>query len=132
MAAVAGGIVAGPKVARTAIDESVKQAEPYYGRPPAFGYGGAEATLAQDSKAYTMESLAKLKRLASGDIRDEDRNYPTEGNPEPFRALRSISENARQFMRNARYERQWKERTIKAALDALDHYDKTGILRTFF
>ena len=50
----------------------------------------------------------------------------------PYMPIKSVSESARQFMRNRRYDRQWQERTIKQALDALDHYDKTGILRTFF
>ena len=130
MAAVAGGIVAGPKVARAALDQTL----PVVGMPPSAFYAGDAGVEAKSiaSKEYTLQSLAKLKRIATGDIRDEDRNYPTEGNPDPFRVLRSISDNARQFMRNAHYERQWKERTIKQALDALDHYDKTGILRTFF
>lgn len=123
-----GGLVAGPDIARGAM-QTVKSYPPAL--PPAVGYNstGAKAAL---SNEYTLEQIAKMKRLASGDIRDEDRNYPTEGNPCPFRALRSVSDNAQHFMRATRWEKQWRERTIKTALDALDHYDKTGILRSFF
>ena len=129
MAAVAGGLVAGPKVARAALNPS--NMPPAYPSVPAYGYGGAEGKLASD-QAYTMESLAKLRRMAAGDFRDEDMGHATSGPPDTYAPMRSVSDSARQFLRNRYYERQWKERTIKAALDALDDYDKTGILRTFF
>ena len=128
LAAVAGGIIAGPKVARAALDNVKMQDHSYHG----YGSAGVSASLAQDSREYTLQSLAKLKRMAGGDIRDEDKNYPTEGAQDPYVPLKSTSDAARWFMRERRREREWKERTIKSALDALDHYDKTGILRTFF
>lgn len=121
-----GGAIAGPSLAREAMNaanslpSSMPTSVPYW--------GGKDVA----DKQYTYDMLAKLKRLARGDIRDEDRNYPTEGPPSPFGALRSISDEARSFLRTRRYEQQWRERTIKSALDALDHYDKTGILRTLF
>lgn len=127
---VVGGALAGPSLVR---DAASNTGQGWIGPPstPAPYYGESLAKQA-DQKAWTLEQLAKIKRIASGDIRDEDRNYPTEGNPQPFRELRSVSENAKQFMRGMHYERQWRERAIKSALDALNHYDQTGILRTFF
>jgi len=131
MGAAVGAVVAGPKGIQAAMNQA--RTMPFPPVPGASRYIGDEM-LAKEahSKQWTMESLAKLKRLAAGDIRDEDKNYPTEGPPQPYRALQSVSEDAKSFMRNRLYENQWRERTIKAALDALDNYDKTGILRTFF
>lgn len=122
-----GGAIAGPSVAREAVNAAsarlnIPSSVPYYG----------EATKLANDPTHTYNTLAKLKRLATGDIRDEDRNHPSYGPPEPFRSLRSVSEDARVFMRDRRNDRQWRERTIKQALDALALYDKTGILREFF
>ena len=130
LGAAAGGALAGPSLVR---DVAQGAGQGWIGPQPAPKpcYGEAIAKAA-DQKAWTLEQLAKAKRIASGDIRPEDRNYPTEGPPQPFMALRSVSEEAKVFMRARRYERQWTERTIKAARDALDHYDQTGIIRTFF
>ena len=130
MGIAAAGMLAGPKMLDAAMESDGPR---YHPAPPSTGFygGGSEIKQVADEK-WTLENLAKMKRLASGDIRDEDRNYPTEGSPSPFRALRSVSEDARHFMRGRRYEEQWRERMIKTARDALDHWDKTGILRTFF
>ena len=123
-AAAAGGAVAAASAKRAAM--------PDY--PPATQYyGGTEASgMPKEDPFWKADQLAKLKRLAAGDIRDEDRSYPTAGPPPRFESLKSVSEEARRYMVNNRIEREWRERTIKAALDALDNYDKTGILRTFF
>lgn len=126
----AGGAIAGPSLARAAVQQ-VQIAPPSYPAPD-YGYGAeAKTSLSQDPN-WRLDTLTKLKRLASGDIRDEDRKYPTEGGPQPFHTLKSVSDDARHFMRGRLYERQWQERTIKHALDCLNEYDKTGILRTFF
>lgn len=128
-----GGALAAPDVARTAMNEGAKMLGGLQAAVRvAPGYYGGETAKSVAEQNWTLQMLAQAKRIASGDIRDEDRNYPTEGNPAPYRALKSVSEDARQFMRTSYYERQWRERSIKAALDALDHYDKTGILRNFF
>jgi hypothetical protein len=125
--AAIGGAIAGPQAAKAAIRDWGSQTAKML--PP--GAGCAEATLGTDQN-WTMEQIAKMKRLAAGDIRDEDRNYPTAGPAPPFEELKSVSDAARRFMQDQKHEREWRERTIKSALDALDHYDKTGILRTFF
>ena len=109
----AGGAIAAPSLVRSA-GHTVG--------PAAAGLwdGARKDGIPVEDPNWTRNNLAKLKRLASGDIRDEDRTYPIEGPPEPFRALRSVSDEAKNFLRNRRCERQWQERTIKAALDALD------------
>lgn len=125
--AAAGALAAGPSVARNAFDglQTVGGGTPY-------NLAGQDANCKLSDPKWEVEQIAKARRLAAGDIRDEDRNYPTEGPQCPYVALRSVSDAAKWTMRNARNERQWRERTIKSALDALDHYDKTGILRHFF
>lgn len=126
--AAIGGAFAAPNIVK-AMQAEAKTFAP----TPSGYYAGVDKVATEGCDAnWTMQQIAKMKRIASGDIRDEDRNYPTEGNPQPFRSLRSVSEDARHYMRNSYYERQWRERTVKAALDALDHYDKTGILRMLF
>ena len=123
MGVAVGGAFAAPQMAKAA----AAQRSNWVGTPAVGLQGGMDKSAAE----FTAEQLARMKRIASGDIRDEDRNYPTEGSP-AFVSLRSVSLEAQYFMRNRRYERQWRERTIKMALDTLDHYDKTGILRSFF
>ncbi len=122
----AGGAIAGPSLVRAAqMPAPMPPSDPY----PSSGlsYGAKEA-----DPDWTINRLAELKRKASGDLRDEERDYPTQSPLCPYVPLRSTSESARRFMRDRREEKKWRERTIKAALGALDHYDKTGILRTFF
>lgn len=96
---------------------------------PYYGDVGAKQAI---SREWTLERLAEIKRIASGDIRDGDRNYPTMGAVDPYAPLKSISEHARHYLRDRRQEIQWRERFIRQALETLDQYDKTGILRTLF
>jgi hypothetical protein len=126
MGVAAGAALAGPQTIGAIARQAPMPAMP----PPYYGVG---AEMAKDAtpEEWTLNYLAKLKRIAAGDIRNEDKNYPTEGPPQPYVALRSISENARHFMHNRHYERRWRERTIAEAMRALDEYDKTGLLRTF-
>ena len=131
MGAAVGAVVGGPKGLQTAMNQARMPPTATGLTGPGYYSGEAGAKLAEDKK-WTLERLAKVRRLASGDIRDEDRNYPTEGPPQPFRALQSVSEDARHFMRSRFYERQWRQRTIEQALAALEDYDKTGILMTLF
>jgi hypothetical protein len=121
----AGGAVAGPRIMQQAMSDVGASNL----GPPTTPYPCAQV---QAKQSETLEYLAKLKRVAAGDIRDEDRDYPTEGGGCPFEPLLSASNSAKRFMRTRRDERRRRERVIKSALDALDHYDKTGILRTFF
>ena len=126
-AAAAGGAVAAASAkSRVNTGYAEKAPSPYY------GVTEADVNMPKVDAAWRADQLAKLKRLASGDIRDEDRNYPTDGPQCPYIPLRSVSDAARLYLRDRRYARQWEQRTIKAALDALDNYDKTGILRTLF
>ena len=124
MMAAIGGAMAGPSALQAAGESYMPPL------PQVPSYSGAKTTL--DSPTSVMDELARAKRIAAGDIRDEDRNYPTEGPPQPFSALRSVSDHARIFMRGRHWERQWRERAIAAAQDTLKHYDQTGLLRHFF
>jgi hypothetical protein len=124
-AAAAGGAVAAATAKR---DVNAKP----LGAPPAYYGGEAKQTVDISEREWRLTQIARAKRLAAGDFQDEDRNYPTDGQQCPYQPLRSVSDAARWYMRDRRYARQWEQRTIKAALDALEHYDNTGILRTIF
>ena len=128
MGVVAGGALAGPSVIREARSTmpSMLPSHP----PPYYGIG-QDATPKSDGQ-FMANQIARAKRIAAGDIRDEDRNYPTAGPPDPFASLRSMSPAAKQTLMNRRYEIQWTERTIAAARKALEEYDKTGLIRHFF
>jgi len=130
MGVAAGSALAGPGALRDAAEASISRV-PIQGLTKVNYADGAKDCVGVDPE-WTLRQLAKAKRLAAGDFRDEDRNHPTEGSPDPYRALRSVSANAQHFMRAAHYERQWRERTIKQAREALDQYDKMGIIRTLF
>lgn len=121
-----GAGIAGPSMTKDAIAGGMNLLQTV--APPLGGSYGE----AKQATPHSLDMIARAKRLAAGDIRDEDRNYPTEGNPCPFAPLKSVSDHARQFMRANRYERQWRERVIASARDALDNFDKTGVLRHFF
>jgi len=121
--AAAGAVVAGPGVTKSALNQ--------WPTPPYASTGDAANCKLSDPR-WEAEQIAKARRLAAGDFRDEDRNYPVAGPICPYAPLKSASEAAKHFLRDRNYQRQWEQRTIKAALDALDHYDKTGILRHFF
>lgn len=129
--AAAGAVAAGPSAMRDAFEglQTVAKSspEPYYGAADS----ATNCKLARDPN-WERDNLAKLKRIAAGDISAADKNYPCEGPQCPFVPLKSTSDAARWFLRARREEQRWEERTIKSALDALDQYDKTGILRTFF
>lgn len=95
------------------------------------GYYDTPAKLSSDPYE-SARTLSRLKRIAAGDIQDEDRNYPTCGNHDATFALKSVSDAGRHWMRSAKHEREWRERFIKNAIDSLNEYDKTGILRNLF
>jgi hypothetical protein len=82
---------------------------------------------------WGADHLARIKRLAAGDIRPEDRNYPTCCMPPSrYTELRSVSNAARYFMQSRYEEQEWRARTIAQAIAVLNEYDKTGILRHLF
>lgn len=124
-AAGVGAAVAGPQMARDAVQ----------GLPPTPYYGGNEAELGAKSaneKEWTLQQLAKARRIAAGDILPEDESYPTEGLACPFEPLRSVSQSAKRLMRDRR-NRQWhRNRMMENARKALDEFDKFGVMRSLF
>ncbi len=118
-AATMGGVAAAPSIARDALAKA----------PTPYNFVGETMAKAADEKQWRLAQIERAKRLAAGDFRDEDRNYPTEGAPCPYAPLRSVSDAAKHVMRNARWERKWRADTTQRAIKALAEYDKTGFLR---
>lgn len=115
----AGAAAAGPDVVRSVATERAAV-------QGGMTLGGA----LQADPQWTARELARAKRMAAGNFEDGDACYPTDGAGR-FEALRSVSREARVYLNNRRYEQQWRERTMKSAREALEQYDKTGILRHF-
>lgn len=128
---VVGSAIAGPDMVKQAFVEGSRLVATPPAIPRIYADAGSETKQAASAQ-HQAETIAKLKRIISGDIRDEDRNYPTEGPPVPYESLKSISSEARNFMRNRAYERKWRERLIADAKKSLEAYDKTGFLRYIF
>jgi hypothetical protein len=95
--------------------------------PPYWGENAAAKEVSQ--RQYEAEQLAKLRRIAAGDIYEHEKNYPEYGPVEPYDALRSVSPAAKRLMLKDFHARQWRERTIERAKQALAEYDKTGLLK---
>ena len=126
---VVGGALAGPSVAKQAVAEFEMQRGMAMPMPAQFYAGESDAKDVSQAE-WNRIHIAKLKRLASGEITDEDMaNTLARNSSSPFGALKSISDEARNFMQRRHYERQWRNQTIANAKKALADYDKTGLLR---
>ena len=124
LGATLGGVAAAPDMAKAALAQEGITAE------TAIGYGSAQAAKPAMHQQYILEDLAKLKRIAAGDIRKEDENnHLRQGPPPSFASLRSVSDEARHFMCRRQEERKWRERMIESAIQRLEEYEKTGLLR---
>lgn len=125
-----GGGIAGPGIVKDAMAQSGNLLQGLHPpSTPAPYYGDAST---KQAAGLDLDALARMKRQAAGVFYDGDRDYPQMGPAEPYDALKSVSSAARRFMLNEYYDRKWRERTMKRALDVLNEYDKTGILRAFF
>ena len=130
MGALLGGITAGPQAAKAVFGAS--RAMPGPASYPFPGSGYATATDACAQVDYTAERLAQARRILAGDFSTVPKNYPEYGPVDITETFRSISPSGRRFIQRAEHERQWKKRMIENAQQALEEYDKTGILRYFF
>lgn len=89
-----------------------------------------------EQKKWEAEQLAKLKRVASGDLRSEDfwnEPCPAYGMELEARAeLKSMSPRARSFVNRVHAERRQRESMIERAKQALLEYDKSGLIKMLF
>jgi len=83
-------------------------------------------------KQIDAQYLQKLHRIASGDITDEETGWNTAKGDDVYRRylpLKSVSEASRDFMQDRRRVANDKRDMIKQAKEALERYDRTGMLK---